>query len=105
MKNNQNPKKFPASPECLTQESIQNFYREIGQVCQKYGVSTLVGIWFEGSAGDHYGFIKNHDITDTRMGLISTAIAEKLGQWADSIHEGPQTGYIHETISPPGTKN
>jgi hypothetical protein len=86
----------------MTIEEIKQFYREIGDVCIKYNISGITGVWFSGEGNDEFGGLQYHDVNDSRMGLIIQAISGMYAEWARVAlnHVPKPIGSIHEIRRP-----
>jgi hypothetical protein len=88
----------------MDEKQRETFCREIADVCSKYKIQGLSGIYFEGDA-DNYGFIKCSDLTDFRMKHIVEEISKMLEMWSGDIHKGESLGSIRVMSNENKTKN
>jgi hypothetical protein len=77
----------------MDEKQRETFYREIADVCAKYKIQGLSGIYFEGDS-DNYGFVKCTDLTDFRMKFVVEHISKLLEQWSHEIHKGDSLGSV-----------
>ena len=88
----------------MTNEEIKQFYRDISDVCKKYKMNGVTGIWFSGNGHDEFGSIEYWDMTDSRMRAVITFISEKYQRWAKDAfgHIPKPIGQIREVRSDEG---
>lgn len=91
----------------MTNDQIKAFYREIGDVCRKYKMSALAGVWFSGEGNDEFGQLQFWDVSDTRMRLIVEDLSEKYEYWAKHTlgYIKRPLGSIHEILKDDDDKN
>ena len=90
----------------MVNKEIEQFYRDIADVCLKYKISGIAGVWFSGEGHDEFGQLAFYDVT-TEMKTVVQMITEKYELWAgEAATHTNVTTKIHEMRSnEPGKTN
>lgn len=87
----------------MDNETAQQFYKQVGQVCEKFGIGAFVG-WWAGSHGSHDGngsfsYYNPIDLEMKQAATIMHAMIERYELPAESTAE------IRVTIESNGKRN
>lgn len=78
--------------------TAQQFFREIGEVCQKHGIGAFVG-WYVCQAGNGDGNFKYYDPADSYMKSCAEIMSAQVEAWHNRTMEpGDQVTEIREII-------
>lgn len=65
----------------MDSKQLEQFHQELADLGAKYGLSGLVGVWFERRDKNmRHGFIKAYDAVDTVCKILAEGTYEKLRQ-------------------------
>lgn len=89
----------------MTQEQVNAFYHDLGDVCRKHGIQGLAGIWF--SKGEEQGKLAFWNPLDLQTKTLVQCISEKWEQLLRDagIPAPPVTSVVSGISGPQRDKN
>lgn len=83
----------------MKNEQANQFYREVGEICQRYGVGAFVG-WYVMQNGDGDGHFKFYNPADHEMKACALIMGAMVENWQKQTDQpGDQTTEIKAVLS------
>ena len=81
----------------MESEQAKQFFREIGEVCQKHGIGAIVG-WYVCQNGD--GHFKLYDPADSNMKTCAVIMSAHIESWQNrTMEQGDKIIEIEQVIT------
>lgn len=81
----------------MTNEQAKQFYREIGEVCQKHGIGAFVGWWI--NKDDGHGHFSYYNPLDEEMKQAALIMAAMVEMWEQQVERSELKGNIQDVIT------
>lgn len=80
----------------MTEKQVRQFHRELADLCLKFDVTGLAGVWF--GSDESMGRLEFASLGDMRMKYVIPVISRKWEAFLNDhdIKHPPATGVIHE---------
>lgn len=83
----------------MDNEQAAQFFREIGEICQKHGIGAFVG-WYVCQAGNGDGHFKYYDPTDSNMKSCALIMSAHVENWHNrTIKQADKVTEVSQVIT------